>query len=194
MRTVVTVVLLTVCFLVSGCGDAPSGQATVHRSKGPDPALVSWVGEFCAAGDALLKMPAPIPVPDRTTESDRSRLLRFLASAHSALTEARKEFAGVRRAPAPSGNTLLAKYRKAIAGVLKSEAKYTTAARTFPGADLHSVYTLAGLDIGLFDPAGYPEPGYDGLDTYLKHHSDLAAAYHRAAACSHAGEAATPTG
>lgn len=35
---------------------------------------------------------------------------------------------------------------------------------------------LAWLDGGLFDPAGHPQPGYGGLDKYLRKHRDLAAA------------------
>jgi hypothetical protein len=170
-----SLVLLTAC-----TSPAPARPSS-------DAALVTWMGKFCTASETLLNMPAPHPDPGPTTEADRAPLLQFLTAAGSVLTSAKQAFAKMPAGPVKSANDLLDMYRRNIDSVLGDDAKYTAEARIFPPDGLESLYVVAGVDIGLFDPAGYPAAGYGTLDKYLAARPDLNSAYHRAPACQAKG-------
>lgn len=179
MRTM-SIAVLSLLLLAAACGGSPAPTARPSSAA----LLVTWMGKFCTASDTLLKMPSPLPNPgNTTTEADRPPLEKFLTDAGTVLTSAKQAFAKVPAGPTKSADDMLGLYRRNIDSALGTDAKYATEARIFPAGDLDDIYVLAGLDIGLFDPAGYPQPGYGALDKYLSAHPDLKTAYHRAPAC-----------
>ena len=180
MHTTVSVVsaLLAVTVLLAACG---GGEATPTPTS--DAALVSWVGDFCTAGDTLDRMPPPLPNPGQTTDADRQRVLAFITTGQTTLTSAKRAFDALRDAPTKDGHGLLVKYRTSIDGALADGADLSREAAEFPGSDLESVLVIADVDIGLFNPVTYPAADYGSLSDYVKAYPALAAAYGRARAC-----------
>lgn len=182
--------LILTALLVSGCGGSGgSGGAETTKSPPADDsaakpsasrsastavsaALVTWMGDWCAA-EELLEFPAPLSIPATTTEADREPVKEFLEDSLSTLTKTKNAAAKLGAAPSADAKSALADYREDVGDMHKETAEARTKASVYPAHGLASLYRLTAME----------QVTREGILGHLDGHPDLKAAYKQSPDC-----------
>lgn len=163
--------------VLAGCSENPSGPIVAGSPTGspsatPDPAVLDWVGKACTAHDSLLNLPqTSLTIDSAFSERERPQLVRHLAALRDRFRTARTTLDGLRPAPVPGGDDLIAVELAPLDDSLGKLEEYVANARVFPSEGMKAVFTLAQLDAVSF------ERDTAGVRRVLDANPALAAAY-----------------
>lgn len=174
-------VLLVAAFALTAC------SSSAPTTPGPDPALVTWIGQVCRAARAFDPMPPFLGLKDPTTEADRQPLLDWFQKVTTTMRTAQNAFAKVDTPPTPTARTMLDTLRKDLTGAVGQLIHEAGNAVLLPADKLTAVYALSIVAASPWEQGG-PKLGY-----YLKDHPDLNAAHDHAPPCTATTTSPSPT-
>jgi hypothetical protein len=174
-------VLFAAAFALTACGSSPT------TTPGPDPALVTWMGQVCTAARAFDPMPPFLGLRAPTTETDRQPLLDWLQTVTTTMLTAQDAFAKVDTPPTPAARTMFDTLRTDLTDAVSQLSHEAGNAVLFPADKLTAVYTLSIVAVSPWEEGG-PKLGY-----YLKDRPDLTAAHDHAPPCTATTASPSPT-
>ncbi|MEO3930870.1 hypothetical protein ABGB07_44560 [Micromonosporaceae bacterium B7E4] len=143
---------------LAGCSEDPSGPDVAGSpSSAPDPAVLDWVGKACTAHDSLLNLPeTSLTIDSAFSERERPELLRHLTALRDRFQTTRTTLDGLRPAPVPGGDDLIAVELAPLDKSLAELNKFVENAKVFPSDGMEAVFTLAQVEAVTFkrDTAG----------------------------------------
>ncbi|MGI5150754.1 hypothetical protein ACQEVC_31105 [Plantactinospora sp. CA-294935] len=168
---------------LAGCSEGPSGPGgagspTGSPSSAPDPAVLDWVGKACTAHDSLLNLPrTSLTIDSAFSERERPELVRHLAALRDRFQAARTTLDGLRPAPVPGGDDLIAVELAPLDKSLAELNEFVENARVFPSDGMEAVFALAQVEAVTF------ERDTAGVRRVLDTNPVLAAAYRQNDEC-----------
>ncbi|MDW5325776.1 hypothetical protein R6Y94_18265 [Plantactinospora sp. KLBMP9567] len=158
MSLTVSVSVLVGLVALAGCSEGPFGpDVTGSPSSAADPAVLDWVGKACTAHDSLLNLPeTSLTGNSAFSQRERPELVRHLAALRDRFQTARSMLDGLRPAPVPGGDDLIAVELAPLDESLGKLKEYVENAKVFPSEGMAAVFRLAQVEAVTFkrDTAG----------------------------------------
>ena len=137
---------------LAGCSEDPSGPSvagspTGSPSSAPDPAVLDWVGKACTPHD-LLKLPeTSLTIDSAFSERERPELVRHVAALRDRFRTVRTTLDGLRPAPVPGGDDLIAVELAPLDESLAKLEEYVENAKVIPSDGMEAVFALAQVEV-----------------------------------------------